>query len=392
MNILIIMQANLTRSQGGGANRIYNLTRQLQKAGHKIMVLEPKESKEEINEFKTFYYTQRILGKDFSTFLDLNPFFIIKFIKLLLNRNIDIIQVESPWGASIINIIHRIFRKKTKVVYSSQNFEAGMQKELRDYYRKSKDSSFFKVLIFYIIYPYTKIIEKYAVRWSDLVICVSNSDKELLVNNYKADHTKINVIHNGTDFSKILKSSRNKEIFGMDSHKLSIVFHGSYDHPPNYEAIFLIKDNIYPEFKNQLDKVEFIIAGVGVPTSNKKEGLKLLGFIEDIFSLLKSSDIAIVPIVHGAGTKLKVLDYMGVGLPIVSTSKGMEGIEAISYRDAIIVENVDKDFIEAIKYLSENKTERELIGENGKLLAEKEYGWESIGQKLIEVYDKNFKN
>lgn len=394
MNILIIFPGDLTKPQGGGANRSYNLAKQLQSAGNEIIVLEPvnDDNKKSFNGFEIFYYTGKIFGRDISIFQDLSPFFIFNFVKLLFKKDIDIVQVELPGGASIVSIICKLFRKKTKVVYSSHNYEAGMQKDLREYYRNLNNSSFFKVLIFNLIYPYTKLIERGAVKLSNLIICVSNSDKESLVNHYKSTSDKVEVIHNGTDFTKILKSSRDKEIFGLDNEKISIVFHGSYGHPPNYEAITLIRDKIYPEFKDQLDKVEFVIAGVGVPVSCEVDGLKLLGFVEDIYSLLKSSDIAVVPILRGAGTKLKVLDYMGVSLPIVSTTKGMEGIDAVNYEHAIIVENVDSEFIKAINYLIKNKNERKRIGENGKVMAEKTYGWDSIGHKLNGLYNKKFKS
>ncbi|MEN6552517.1 MAG: glycosyltransferase family 4 protein [Methanobacterium sp.] len=388
MNILITFPGDLTRPQGGGANRSYNLAKQLQNAGHNITVLQPQDNKENTGEFEIFNYTGNILGRDLSVFADLNPFFIFKIIKLLLKKDTDLVHVELPWGATAVNIINRLFGKKAKVVYSSHNYEAGMQKDLRDYHRNLNESGFFKVLIFNLIYPYTKLIERCAVKLSDIVVCVSNSDKESMASNYKSSNDKIKVIHNGTDFTKILKSSRNKEIFGLDKNKISIVFHGSYEHLPNYEAINLIKDKIYPEFRKQLDKVEFVIAGVGVPVSSKNEGLRLIGFVEDIYSLLKSSDIAIVPILHGAGTKLKILDYMGVGLPIVSTDKGMEGINAVNYEHAVIVEDINTHFIEAINYLIENKEERKRIGSNGKQMAEKEYGWDSIGQKLNDLYNK----
>ena len=65
--------------------------------------------------------------------------------------------------------------------------------------------------------------------------------------------------------------------------------------------------------------------------------------------MLNSSDIGIVPILHGGGTKLKIFDYMGVGLPIVTTKKGIEGIEAKNGQHAIIVDDVNEEFINAIK-------------------------------------------
>jgi len=73
-------------------------------------------------------------------------------------------------------------------------------------------------------------------------------------------------------------------------------------------------------------------------------------------------------------------------LPIVTTKKGIEGIKAKNGEDAIIVDDVDEEFIDAIKYLVENEQERKRIGANARKLAEEEYDWEKIGGKLDKLY------
>ncbi|NHW88881.1 MAG: glycosyltransferase family 4 protein [Archaeoglobales archaeon] len=69
----------------------------------------------------------------------------------------------------------------------------------------------------------------------------------------------------------------------------------------------------------------------------EKDGIK---FLDDIYELLVASDIAIVPILSGSGTRVKIMDYLNVGLPIVTTKKGIEGIEAENGKHAIIVDDV----------------------------------------------------
>jgi glycosyltransferase involved in cell wall biosynthesis len=97
-------------------------------------------------------------------------------------------------------------------------------------------------------------------------------------------------------------------------------------------------------------------------------------------------DIAIVPLSSGAGTKLKVFDYMSVGLPIVTTKKGVEGIDITEGTDAIVVEDVDSEFITAIEELIENPSWRQTLGDQARILAETEYNWDTIGGELRDIY------
>ena len=108
--------------------------------------------------------------------------------------------------------------------------------------------------------------------------------------------------------------------------------------------------------------------------------------VKDLYPLLHAADLAIVPIRGGGGTRLKILDYMGVGLPIVTTKKGIEGINVKNGEEAIIVDDVNEKFVDAIKYLIDNKQEREKIGANARRLAEEEYDWDKIGEKLDKLY------
>ncbi len=55
--------------------------------------------------------------------------------------------------------------------------------------------------------------------------------------------------------------------------------------------------------------------------------------------------MAVVPLVSGEGVKLKVLDYMAVGLPIVATKKGAEGLDLVNGKHAIIVNDVNEEFV-----------------------------------------------
>jgi glycosyltransferase involved in cell wall biosynthesis len=83
---------------------------------------------------------------------------------------------------------------------------------------------------------------------------------------------------------------------------------------------------------------------------------------------------------------------MSAGLPIVATSKASEGIDIENREHAIIAEDVDEEFVEAIRFLIENPSERKRLGENARNLVESQYNWLSIGLKLDDTLRGLVKN
>ncbi|MGZ4882134.1 MAG: glycosyltransferase, partial [Halobacteriota archaeon] len=130
--------------------------------------------------------------------------------------------------------------------------------------------------------------------------------------------------------------------------------------------------------------VEFVIAGPEVPQC-EFENVRCLGFVEDLYALLKRADIAVVPLKRGGGTRLKILDYFAAGLPVVTTRKGIEGIEAQDKVHALIVDDTE-DLIGALRYLIGHPEERERISTNALELVKNQYDWDIIGEALNQRY------
>ena len=135
----------------------------------------------------------------------------------------------------------------------------------------------------------------------------------------------------------------------------------------------IIEKYIAPKFRNL--KILFLIGGSEVPVF-ERNNIKSIGFIDNLYEFLSIADMAIVPLLKGGGTKLKLLDYLSVGLPIVTTKKGVEGIEAKNRVHILISNSVDEEFINNIDYLLKNDTERLQIGQNAQKLANDVYDWD----------------
>ena len=109
------------------------------------------------------------------------------------------------------------------------------------------------------------------------------------------------------------------------------------------------------------------------------------GYVDDIKSVIASADICIAPIRSGSGTRIKILEYMAMGKPVITTSKGAEGIE---YTDGlnIIIEDRIENYPEIIRHLLDDEKKRLALGREGRKLITEKYDWEMYRKRLEKIY------
>jgi glycosyltransferase involved in cell wall biosynthesis len=387
MNILAVAFGHgVSKPISGRQNRFSNLVKGLKEEGNKVVILEPEsftdqndEKLAKIYSYKDYRLFSRMLG----IFRDINIGFILKILEILKNERIDLIQISYPSGILAAKLITKMMRRKIPIVYDTHNVESILTMETF-----AVDPKYSK-LERLIIPKYIGFLEKLVCIYiTDHITSVSDEEKEIFIKRYKLSKQKVTVIPSGCYIHNLLdkecKNSAREEI-GIDSDRVIIFFHGLFSYAPNKDAFKIIENYIAPMFKEINERVLFVMGGTGVPKF-ERTNIKSVGFIEDLYKEISIVDIAIVPLTRGAGTKLKVLDYLSVGLPIVTTKKGIEGIKAKNYEHAIIVDDVNEEFINAIKYLIDNEEERNRVGTNARKLAEERYDWDKIGEKLNRLY------
>ena len=114
----------------------------------------------------------------------------------------------------------------------------------------------------------------------------------------------------------------------------------------------------------------------------------IIGEVDDVSEYYANSDIALVPLLEGSGTRLKILEAMSFGIPVVSTSIGAEGID---YSDGknILIANGEEAFTKTIIGTLTQEDLMELISKNGLLLVQEKYDWVKI-VKDVSVILKDF--
>lgn len=224
---------------------------------------------------------------------------------------------------------------------------------------------------------YMKIKEIKAIKLSDLVLFRSQQNQELL-ETVTGDMTNARIYRGCINTNKI-RFSKNK-IRGKN-----ILFLGHLNYAPNIQAVECISKIIAPNVN-----AEFFIAGAG---SDKLRGIhhnpniNFLGRIDDLNNLLSKMDIGLAPLTSGSGTRLKILDYMAAGIPVIGTSLSIEGLEK-EIRSSMIIENDLTKYPHIINDLFSNHKLLARYSRKGRKFVDKYRNWDTCIVDIISAYNQ----
>jgi glycosyltransferase involved in cell wall biosynthesis len=332
---------------------------------------------------KVYYFKQLfVFGKCAAQLTDLNIAFLLRIRDVVRREKIDLICITGLFGIISASLIC----PRTPVVYDSHCIVID---HARSYFQRLKMD--FKIvraplinkIVEWLLLTYIRLLERLACRRARHIMAITDADKREFTRRYHIDESKITTIPIWVavdDASKV--PSKQKQ--SVASGKINVIFLGSYRPPGNYEAFKSIENYIAPEVGKYNDSIQFLLAGIDVPQF-ERERLKSLGYVEDLSAFLRDADIAIVPVLYETGVLVKILDFMAAGLPVITTRKVIEGIEAENGKHAIILDTVDENFINAILSLASDKKKRELLGQNARELARKKYNRENIQSELDKM-------
>lgn len=162
----------------------------------------------------------------------------------------------------------------------------------------------------------------------------------------------------------------------------------SYSYP-NRDAIQFYLNEVWPLVRAAYPSATFESIGRSpysdVAAFSRTPGVIVSGHLEDIRPNMTNAECVVVPIRIGGGTRLKILDAWAMGLPVVSTSIGCEGLEARDGENIIIRDNPE-EFARGVIEILANRQIREDLGRNGRKTVLDHYSWERVGAKLRNTY------
>lgn len=216
----------------------------------------------------------------------------------------------------------------------------------------------------------------------DLILAVSEQDRTCYAESYQAKNAR--VLENGVDLGFFQKAPS-----GTVEH-LKLVFVGMMGWMPNSDGVKYFASEILPLIKKEFPAIGVDLVGKDPPDDvvrlSEIPGVRVTGTVDDVRPYVWDSQVYIVPLRFGGGTRLKILEAFAMHKPVVSTSLGCEGIECEHGRELLIADT-PAEFAEAVVKLLRDASFRMALSENAAVLAEKKYSWQALGEKLLEYYE-----
>lgn len=384
MKILQVTNKVPYPANDGGAIACMNLTRGFALLGYEVTVLamntlkhhtdisEIPESVKDWAEFRLVDVPAPIspFAAAYNLLFSEKPYNAVRFIsksfsrelkKILTEKKFDIIQLEGLYVCPYIPIIREY--SDAKIVYRAHNIEHEIWE------RSALLSSGLKRLYLKILSRRIKKFEKGYMNSYDLLVPITERDGIML---NKLGNTKpLHVSPTGIETTVLIPHSKNLE------HPT--LFHiGSLEWAPNQEGLMWFIDRCWPKIHDKFPDLKFYIAGRKAPDWLIKKfnapNIVFEGEVPDAYQFMNSKSIMVVPLFSGSGMRIKIIEGMALGKPIVSTPIGTEGISTKSGKNILIADN-----------------EKEFIAEVERLITDYEL-FQSISRNAIEYIHEKFDN
>lgn len=311
------------------------------------------------------------IGPRFSThaaltcaLLDGPPPTFLKYYNLFYKKS-DIVIHDSPFMLKY-DIYFGLDNKPR--IYNSANHESEFAKHVW-YGKRSRE---------YI--NHVTHLEKSLIKNASIVFATSNEDRKSFRKAFNVDLDKISLAPNGINPGEWNQRVNNRTV----NSKVTAFFIGSM-HQPNIEIVEFIVAQLAAKCEN----IDFIVAGqCGNGLSDlTNRNIKILGEVnqKQKLQLFAEADIAINPAYFGTGTKIKTLEFLSAGIPLVSTDIGVKGMRLEQGTHYFHANH--QNFALILNEISKNRTLLETVALKGQNYINQNFSWEAIAKKMKKRLD-----
>jgi glycosyltransferase involved in cell wall biosynthesis len=223
----------------------------------------------------------------------------------------------------------------------------------------------------------TRWAEGRLLRGADLSTAVSAVDQEHLMRLYGVRPI---LLPNGVDvhgFAGVGAEdvARMRSTYGLDGR--TVLFSGFYAYPPNRKAVDFLANSVMPQLRERYPSATLALTGGGAPYH--EPWIRNVGSVpyEDFAPFVAACGVAVAPIFSGSGTRLKILEAMAAGVPVVATEKAAEGLGLTHGEHFLRASNL-QEFVNAIAALFENPVLAANLQSFARHRVKAEFSWQAI--------------
>ncbi|MEM9819821.1 MAG: glycosyltransferase family 4 protein [Bacteroidota bacterium] len=302
-----------------------------------------------------------------------SPAFEKKLIDLLNTQSFDVIQMETLYLAPYSPVIRQ--HSEAKIAMRAHNVEY-------EIWQRIAQNTVFLPKKWYLNYLTGKLrhFEQSALVHYDLLVPITQRDLQhfqQMGSQQKALTTPI-----GIDAARYQPHAQSFQ------HALSLSFIGSLDWMPNQEGLQWFLREVWPALHQRYPNLSLHVAGRNPPDwmlQMERENIVVHGEVPSAPDFINQHSLMIVPLLSGSGMRVKILEGMALGKVVLTTSVGLEGIDAQHQQEVLIADCVE-EWLACFDFCLHNEDRLPIIGRQARQLIEQRYDNQRIAQKLLKAY------
>lgn len=307
----------------------------------------------------------------------------------------NLVVFEELWMYCYLFIVRRY---PCQIIYDAHNIETDLHHQM--FATEKQPETLANKLEAALRLKLIEVIERNLIQNADQVWTCSEQDAQLL-QTLNTPLPKIVVIPNGININYYSTVRLGQQTLPdkLEASLHTIIFTASFSYAPNVVAAELLLNEIYPRLKNEFPDCRLLLVGADPTKSMLADAQKyadvvITGRVPSIHAYLAAASVVVVPLLQGGGTRLKILEAFAAGRPVVSTTKGAEGLAAIDGVHLLVRDGVEA-FVQAVGTLWRNPSLQQTLVANALKLAQESYSWEAIGLRIdqaVSTFSKPIQN
>ena len=340
-SILFISQVSPLPTNGGDRLRSINLIKAIVKLNYHVTAIVGNIDTINFLDYNTAHieFIEYPLYQDskFNVFKK-NQKLIDIINSVIANKDINTVFLDYGFQGQYIKWFKS---KKINVIYGTHNAQSNLTDQWKPKKIKSKISKYIQLFM-------QQLHEKVYFKYADKLIVVSEEDK--LFHSSLIEKDRITVIPNFLDEVTYEKHFRRENY---------IVMSGNFETYQNSEGLCWFLNHVWND--ELAAQTRLVIVGKGSDKLEKNgKNIQFMGMVDDILPIIGKARVSIVPLLHGSGSRLKILEAMALNIPIVSTAVGCEGIE---HNNKIKISDTAEQFYLNVEDLIKNQEPIDLKSE-----------------------------
>jgi polysaccharide biosynthesis protein PslH len=297
-----------------------------------------------------------------------------KLIEILSGERFDVVQFEMLYMSPYLALVRKY--SDARIVLRTHNVEHLIWERIAAITSNPVKKRYLGYLAGKL-----KTYEMSVINWFDGVAAITETDMEFFTG--QGCTVPVTAIPFGINI-------RDYPVEKPTAHDRSLFSIGSMNWIPNQEGIRWFLDHAWNDIHMQYPKLKFYLAGREMPgwlINSNYPNVEVVGEVDDALAFIRSRGIMIVPLFSGSGIRIKIIEGMACGKPVISTTIGAEGIHYTAGENILIADQ-PCEFFEMVSACLDNDERCARIGQNARKLIEEQYNRDRIIERLTGFYQK----